>query len=101
MSHPRRRKVAATCGDGHIRLVEQDVPALKPGTVLVEVRASLVSPGTELRGWHRFAALRRDPDTAANPRPFGYSNSGVVHALRRGRPECDHREGVSRAGRRT
>ena len=84
MSHPRRRKVAATCGDGHIRLVEQDVPALKPGTVLVEVHASLVSPGTEVRGWSRFAALRRDPDTAAKPKPFGYSNSGVVLACGEG-----------------
>ncbi len=80
MAHPRKRRVAATYGDGHIRLIEQDVPALKPGTLLVEVHASLVSPGTELRGWHGFAALRRNPDTAAKPKPFGYSNSGVVLA---------------------
>jgi threonine dehydrogenase-like Zn-dependent dehydrogenase len=80
MPHPRKRRVAATCGDGHIRLVEQEVPALKAGMLLVEVRASLISPGTELRGWHGFAALRRDPDTAAKPKPFGYSNSGVVLA---------------------
>jgi len=80
MSHPRKRRVAATCGDGHVRLVEQEVPALRPGTLLLEVHASLVSPGTELRGWHAFAALRRSPDSDIKPKPFGYSNSGVVLA---------------------
>jgi threonine dehydrogenase-like Zn-dependent dehydrogenase len=83
MTHPRKRKVAATCGDGHIRTIEQEVPALRPGTVLVEVHASLVSPGTELRGWHGFAALRRKPEDA-KPKPFGYSNSGVVLACGEG-----------------
>ncbi len=80
MSIPKKRKVAARTGDGHIRLVEQDVPALAPGTVLVEVHASLVSPGTELGGWRRFAELRERPAPEAVPRPFGYSNAGVVLA---------------------
>ena len=77
-STPNKRRVAAVCGDGHIRLVEQDVPPLKPGAVLVEVHASLVSPGTELGGWRRLCAMREDPDPDAEPRPFGYANAGVV-----------------------
>ncbi len=75
---PEKRKVAAVCGDGHVRLVEQDVPPLVPGAVLVEVHASLVSPGTELGGWRALRARRDDPDTDAEPRPFGYANAGVV-----------------------
>ena len=78
MAAPKKRRVAAVCGDGHIRLVEQDVPALKPGAVLVEVHASLVSPGTELGGWHSLRAKRQAPDRDAKPRPFGYANAGVV-----------------------
>jgi len=78
MSVPRKRKVAAVCGDGHIRLLEQDVPPIGPGAVLVDVRASLVSPGTELSGWRGLSSKRQSPDSAAEPHPFGYSNSGVV-----------------------
>lgn len=78
MSLPKKRKVATVCGDGHIRLIEQDVPELKPGGILVEVHASLVSPGTELGGWRAFSRKRLEPDRDAQPRPFGYSNAGVV-----------------------
>jgi threonine dehydrogenase-like Zn-dependent dehydrogenase len=78
MASPKKRKVAAVCGDGHIRLVEQDVPALKAGSVLVDVHASLVSPGSEVRGWRALAERRKNPDPDAQPRPFGYSNAGVV-----------------------
>jgi len=78
MAIAKKRKVAAVCGDGRIRLVRQDVPPLRPGTVLVEVHASLVSPGTELGGWRGLAARRKSPDPDARPRPFGYSNAGIV-----------------------
>ena len=81
MPVPKKRKVAARTGDGHIRLVEQDVPVLEAGTVLIEVHASLVSPGTELGGWRRFAELRENPAPEAEPKPFGYSNAGVVLAV--------------------
>jgi threonine dehydrogenase-like Zn-dependent dehydrogenase len=84
MDMPRKRRVAAVCGDGRIRLVEQDVPALAPGTVLVEVHASLVSPGTELGGWAALAAKRSAPDPDPDPRPFGYANAGVVLAVGEG-----------------
>lgn len=70
--------VAAVMGNGHIGLVEEEVPAVRPGTVLVEVHSSLVSPGTELGSWRGLRARMDHPDPAAEPRRFGYSNSGVV-----------------------
>ena len=84
MSLPTKRIVASVCGDGHIRPIEQDAPELRPGTVAIEVRASLVSPGTELGGWRNLATKRENPDADAKPRPFGYSNSGVVLAVGEG-----------------
>ena len=70
--------VTAIMSDGRIGLVEEDIPATAPGCVLLEVKSSLVSPGTELGDWRRFAQHggRRDPE--GRPRPFGYSNAGVV-----------------------
>lgn len=79
-----RRRVAAVCGDGHLRVVEQDLPELRPGAVALDVRASLISPGTELGGWRALAEKRSRPDPAALPRPFGYSNAGVVRAVGEG-----------------
>ena len=77
MAIPKKQRVAAACGDGHIRVVEQDMPELKPGSVLIETHASLVSPGTELGGWRALAGRRAEPEDG-EPRPFGYSNAGVV-----------------------
>ena len=73
-----KRVVAALMGDGRIGLMEQDVPALKPGAVKVRVHASLVSPGTEVGGWRQLKARRDSPDPGARPKPFGYANAGVV-----------------------
>ncbi len=72
-----KRIVAAVTGDGRIVPLEQEIPELEPGAVLVEVFASLVSPGTELGGWHSLRAAREKTSDAA-PRPFGYSNAGRV-----------------------
>jgi threonine dehydrogenase-like Zn-dependent dehydrogenase len=77
------RRVAMLDGAGRISVQEQPIPALKPGQVLIEVRACCVSPGTELGS---VPGRRADPDAAAPPKPFGYSNAGVV--LERG-PGCD------------
>ena len=70
------RKVAAIDGRGQISVIEEPVADPKPGQVLIEVRASMVSPGTELGGVKR----RRENPSDADPRPFGYSNAGVVIA---------------------
>ena len=73
-----KRNIAALTGDGRITVVQQEIPETVPGSVLLEVKASLVSPGTELSGWRGLAAQRRDPRPLDEPRPFGYSNAGVV-----------------------
>jgi threonine dehydrogenase-like Zn-dependent dehydrogenase len=73
-----QRLVAALHGDGRIGLIEEDVPELKPGAVLVAVHASLVSPGTELGGWRGLRRRADSPDHDAPPRRFGYQNAGVV-----------------------
>jgi threonine dehydrogenase-like Zn-dependent dehydrogenase len=78
MATPAGRRVAFRHGDGHIRLVEQDVPPVEAGTVLVEVHASLVSPGSGVGTWRGFAGQRENPDRDARPRPIGYSNAGIV-----------------------
>lgn len=69
-------KVLAIDGKGQVVVVEQPMIVPKSGQVLVEVKASLVSPGTELGGVKR----RRENPTDAPPRPFGYGNAGVVVA---------------------
>ncbi len=103
MPLPSKRTVAAWFDDGHIRLIEQDVPELRPGSIAVDVRASSVSPGSEfswgrdqrevLGGWRSLAEHRRSSDTAANaapdaagePRAYGgYSNAGIVIAVAEG-----------------
>jgi threonine dehydrogenase-like Zn-dependent dehydrogenase len=73
-----KRIIAAVTDDGGIRLVEQDVPPVRAGAVLVEVRRSLISTGTELGGWRAFARRTGHPAPDVSPRTFGYSNSGVV-----------------------
>lgn len=78
MALPHRRMVAALFGDGHIRLLDEERPPVENGMVLVEVHASLVSPGTEFGGWHGLVAKWANPETDREPRPFGYSNAGVV-----------------------
>lgn len=81
MTLPKRRKIAAVCGDGHIRVIEEDVPELKTGTVLVEVESSLVSPGSEVKGWQAFSKIRDDPGDPDQVKPFGYANAGTVLAV--------------------
>ena len=70
--------VAALTGDGHIRAIRHDTPPLCKGGVLVEVRNSLVSPGTELGGWRGLLERHKHPQQQAAPKPFGYSNAGIV-----------------------
>ena len=99
MTLPATRTVAAWFGDGHIRLIEQNVPELRPGSIGVNVRASSVSPGSEfswgqdqrqvLGGWCSLAEHPKSPDTApdaaAEPRAYGgYSNAGMVIAVGEG-----------------
>ncbi len=77
-SRRRKRIVAARMGNGHIGLIEEDTPPTHPGTILVEVYNSLVSPGTELGGWHKLREQLENPNCNVKPRPFGYSNAGII-----------------------
>jgi len=81
MAIPRKRRVAALIGNGHVDVMEQVMPPLVDGSVLVEVFNSLVSPGTELGGWGQLRQQLDKPQTGASPRPFGYSNAGVVQQV--------------------
>jgi len=68
------RRVAAKDGAGRISVIEEPIPQPKPGQVQIEVKASMVSPGTELGG----IKGQRDKPGDGPPRPFGYSSAGVV-----------------------
>ena len=76
-----KRRIA--CIDGHGRGVcqEKEVPRLEAGQVRVAVRASLISPGSELKS---ASALRQKPEPERALRPFGYTNAGVVEELGEG-----------------
>ena len=71
----KTRKVLMMNEAGRIWTEEQETPAPKPGQLLIEVHASMVSPGTELGGVKR---RRENPGSEARQRPFGYTNAGVV-----------------------
>jgi len=81
---PTTHHVAAVCHDGHIRLIEQTLAPLSSGMVLVRVRNSLISPGTELGSWEQLAQRRKNPVEQTEPRRFGYSNAGEVQAVGEG-----------------
>jgi len=69
------RRFAAIDGRGVISVEEEPVSSPEAGEILVDVYASLISPGTELGGVKR---QRANPDSSRPGRAFGYSNAGVV-----------------------
>lgn len=73
-----KRKIAAIDGSGQGVCIEEDLPAIGPGEILVRVEASLISPGTELGN---VGQIRKKPDPNKQPRPFGYTNAGVVERV--------------------
>ena len=70
--------VAAIMPDGRVGLVEEDIPETTHGCVLLEVKSSLVSPGSEVSGWRGLARNYSTGVFGGRPTPFGYSNAGVV-----------------------
>ena len=76
--------VAAIMPDGRIGLVEEDIPGTADGCVLLEVKSSLVSPGTEVAGWRNLARNYSRARSGGSPMPFGYSNAGLVLEVGRG-----------------
>ncbi|MBQ7206285.1 MAG: hypothetical protein IJS01_00650 [Lentisphaeria bacterium] len=71
-----KRIVGCLYHDGRLGIEEETMPKLAENEVLVEVHASLISPGTEMSSARN---LRRKPDPAISaPIKFGYSNAGIV-----------------------
>ena len=60
---------------GIISVGEEKVPETGENEILVEVHASLISPGTEIGG---IKHLRENPASSPWEKPFGYGNAGIV-----------------------
>ena len=69
------RKVVMMDSNGKIWTGEQDIPELREGQLLVEVHASMVSPGS---GLGSVKSRRANPSPNPSHHPFGYTNAGVV-----------------------
>lgn len=77
----RMRRALAKSNRGRLSVIEQEVPELERGQILVEVEASCISPGTELGGLR----LREDiPESDEKWNTFGYQNAGRVIELGEG-----------------
>ncbi|MBD3184022.1 zinc-binding dehydrogenase [Candidatus Poribacteria bacterium] len=72
----KTRKFAAIDGAGVISVQEGPIPEPGNGEILVEVKASCISSGTELGGIKN----RRENPGSSGPRPFGYQNAGIIIA---------------------
>jgi len=75
------RRVVTVDGEGRIGIAEEPVPDPGAGEVLVEVEASLVTPGS---GAAPVARRREDPDPGAEPSKRGYQAAGRVAGLGEG-----------------
>jgi len=69
------RQTAIITGDGEVKIQKETLPPLENNEVAIEVRASLISPGTEMSSVRR---LREKHDRAMEPMRFGYSCAGIV-----------------------
>jgi len=95
---PSKRLMAVRMGNGHLGVIEQDIPPVPPGTIFVEVHYSLISPGTEMRSWRGLRAERDRPKPDFVPIPFGYSIGGVVLAAGEGVSEFNPGDRVACIG---
>ncbi|MCK4820698.1 zinc-binding dehydrogenase [bacterium] len=71
----KKRKYVVKDEKGVISVEEGLIPELSQGQILVRVRASLISPGTELGG---VMNARKNPGKKKKKTAFGYSNAGEV-----------------------
>ncbi|MBQ8187969.1 MAG: zinc-binding alcohol dehydrogenase [Clostridia bacterium] len=83
-----KSKYIAFTSPGIAELLEKDMPALKPGEVLVETLVSTVSAGTEranLSGDPNISPARSTVGKPATfPRTLGYSSAGIVKEVGEG-----------------
>ncbi len=70
-----RRKVAVITGTGKVEVQTQELPELQENEALIKVKASLISPGTEMGLVREYIA---NPDSEREVVPFGYSCAGVI-----------------------
>ena len=70
----KTRKVLTRGGRGRITVLEEPILEPRQGQIQIEVKSSLISPGTELG---RMKDLRDKPSEEP-ARPFGYANAGIV-----------------------
>lgn len=69
------RRVVTVDGTGEISLIEEPVPEPGPGEVLVDVEASLITPGS---GAEPVRRRREDPDPGRGRSKRGYQAAGIV-----------------------
>jgi threonine dehydrogenase-like Zn-dependent dehydrogenase len=79
-----KRKVLCFDGKGALSVQEDSIAEPGGGELVLETKASLISPGTELGIVQRRRATPLDPDPG--PRGFGYQAAGVVKAVG---PDCE------------
>lgn len=75
------RRVVMTDGAGAVYLEEEPLGSPGEGEVVIEVEASLITPGS---GAHHVERRRSDPDPDFEPRPQGYQAAGRVIELGEG-----------------
>jgi len=80
----KERQTAVINERGEVRLRTEPVPELKAGEVLIRVKASLISPGTEISG---IRARREKPGTSPAENPFGYSVAGIIETTSPSHPQ--------------
>jgi len=71
----KKRTVAMITGKGEAVTTEQKIPELRRGQALIRVRASLISPGTEMGG---VIQRRAQPNADGEAYIFGYANAGEI-----------------------
>jgi threonine dehydrogenase-like Zn-dependent dehydrogenase len=69
------RRIAVVDGEGTVSVVEEDVPEPGDGEVLIDVEASLITPGS---GASTVGERREDPDQSRQDLKRGYQGAGVV-----------------------
>jgi threonine dehydrogenase-like Zn-dependent dehydrogenase len=71
----KNRNVGAFNGEGQFIVIEEPIPEPGRGEVLIEIKASLVSPGTEFMD---IPQIRKNPDPKGEIRKLGYNSAGVI-----------------------
>ena len=75
-----KKRIIAARGNGRVTLIEETIPEIKPGSLLIEVLNSWVSPGSEVGGWRNLHSQQSSP-SESQLRPFGYANAGIVEEV--------------------